>query len=154
MKDKKYIYALDLSLSCVGITIFSNDAKHVLTTSVDTRSEKLHQMKLKIIADCLLNLKSQYLPEMIIIESGFSRYNASTQAVYKCHGLCQYLFYDFPQVFYSPATVKKVVGGKGNIDKDTLKNIIENKYDILFFNTDESDSYAIGLCHFITIGTI
>jgi Holliday junction resolvasome RuvABC endonuclease subunit len=148
----KYIYAFDLSLSCVGITIFGNDAKPVLITSVDTRSEKEHQMKLKIIADFLLDLRKKYEPEKIIVEGGFSRFNASTQAVYKCHGICQYLFSDVPQLFFPPSTIKKIVGGRGNIDKDGLRKIIENKYNVSFSNMDESDSFAVGLCYFIKMG--
>lgn len=144
-----YIYAFDLSLSCVGTTIFSNDAKSILITSVETKSEKLHQMKLKIIADYMLNLRDRYKPEFIIVEGGFSRFNASTQAIYKCHGVCQYLFNDVPQVFYPPSTVKKVVGGKGNMKKDELRQIVENKCNAHFSNNDESDSYAVGLCYFI-----
>jgi Holliday junction resolvasome RuvABC endonuclease subunit len=150
----KYIWALDLSLSCVGISIFDNDAKSVLITSVDTKSEKEHQRKLKIIADYLLLLKEKYEPEKLIIEGGFSRFNASTQAIYKVFGLCQYLFNEIPQIYYQPSTIKKVVGGKGNMTKDDLKMILEKKYNVSFLNTDESDSYAIGLCYFINMGSI
>ena len=40
----KYIYGLDLSMSCSGISIFSNDARPILVTSVDTKIGVNHQM--------------------------------------------------------------------------------------------------------------
>jgi len=144
-----YIFAFDLSLSCVGTTVFSNDARPKLVTSVETKSEKEHQKKLKIIADYMLHLREIYDPDLIIIEGGFSRFNASTQAIYKCHGICQYLYHDIPQIFYPPSTVKKVVGFRGNMKKDDLRKIIQDRCNIHFCNNDESDSYAVGLAYFI-----
>jgi len=151
---KKYIFAFDLALGSSGITIFDNDANVIFITSVDTKSEKLHQMKLNKIAKFLLNLKKRYPPEKIIIERGFYRYAASTEAIYKVCGLVQYLFCEVPQIFYPPMTVKKVVGGKGNIKKDELRKIIEKKYKLSFKNNDESDSCAVGICYFKSKGII
>ena len=151
---KNYIFAFDLALNNSGITLFSNDASMVLITSVDTKSEKSHQMKLNKIAKFLLDLKEKYPPEKIIIERGFYRYAASTEAIYKVCGVVQYLFWDIPQIFYPPMTVKKVVGGKGNMKKDELREIIEKKYNVSFCNTDESDSFAVGICYFKSKGII
>ena len=151
---KKYVLALDLALNSTGATVFSNDAKIIEILSVETKSEKTHQMKLFLIANFLLDLKETYLFEKIIFERGFYRFAASTQAIYKTVGVVQYLFWDVPQIFYPPATVKKVVGGKGNIKKDELRKIIEKKYGVSFKNNDESDSYAVGLCYFISEGII
>ena len=150
----KYIFAFDLALGSTGVTIFSNDASMVLITSVDTKMEKTHPLKLNKIAEFLLDLKEKYPPEKIIIERGFYRYAASTEAIYKVCGLVQYLFWEIPQIFYPPMTVKKVVGGKGNMKKDELREIIEKKYKVSFSNTDESDSFAVGLCYFKSKGII
>jgi len=144
----KYIFAFDLALGSTGVTIFSNDASMVLITSVDTKMEKTHPLKLNKIAEFLLDLKEKYPPEKIIIERGFYRYAASTEAIYKVCGLVQYLFWEIPQIFYPPMTVKKVVGGKGNMKKDELRKVIEKEYKLSFKNDDESDSYAVGLCYF------
>lgn len=149
-----YVFAFDLSMNCVGLTIFSNDGYPILTDSIDTRSEKQHQRKLKLIADNMLYLRSHYLCDCIVVEGGFSRYNASTQAIYKVHGITQYLFEDVKQIFYPPSTVKKIVGGKGNMKKDNLREIVESKYNIQFANNDESDSFAVGLCYFIETNII
>ena len=151
---KKYIIALDLALSRTGATVFSNDAKIISALSVDTKSEKTHPKKLKVIADFLLDLKDKYPPEKVILERGFYRFAGSTQAVYKVFGVAQYLFWEFPQILYPPMTVKKVVGGKGNMKKVELREIIEKKYNVSFENDDESDSCAVGLCYFIKAGII
>jgi Holliday junction resolvasome RuvABC endonuclease subunit len=52
-------------------------------------------------------------------------------------------------------TIKKIVGGKGNMTKDEIKDIIMNKYPkVNFENLDESDSFSVGLCYFIKNGII
>jgi len=151
---KNYIFAFDLAMSVTGITIFDNDAKVLLITSVDTKAEKTHPLKLKIIADFVLELKKKYPPSKIIIERGFYRFAASTEAVFRVHGLINYLFCEVPQILYPPMTVKKVVGGKGNLKKDELREIIEKEYKVSFSNTDESDSFAVGICYFKSNGII
>ena len=151
---KNYIFAFDLALNRSGITIFDNDANVILITSVETKAEKTHPLKLKIIAKFLLDLKKKYPPEKIIIERGFYRYAASTEAIYKVCGVVQYLFWEIPQIFYPPMTVKKVVGGKGNMKKDELREVIEKEYKLSFKNDDESDSFAVGICYFKSKGII
>lgn len=148
---KMSIFAFDLSMSCVGLTVFSNDGMPELVTSIDTKSEKEYSGKLKFIADKVLELKEKYKPEKIVIESGFSRFNTSTQVVFRVHGLINYLFWDVKeQILYAPTTIKKIVGGRGNIKKEELQEVVLNKYpDVKFNNNDESDSFAIGLCYFI-----
>jgi Holliday junction resolvasome RuvABC endonuclease subunit len=150
----EYVYCLDISLSCTGISLFTDDAISFLITSIDTKSGKDHQTKLKIIADKLIELKNNYKPKLIIIESGFTRFNASTQAVYKAHGVCQYLFSDIEQILYAPASVRKIVLNKGNAKKEEIRKFLENKYSVSFQNMDESDSFALGICHFIKEGIL
>jgi len=152
-EEKKYLIAIDLAMGCTGAAIFSNDAEIVLVTSVDTKSEKNHQMKLKRIADFLIEIKKKYPPYTLAVEAGFSRFNKSTQAVYKCHGVAQLIFWDIPQKYYPPCTVKLVAGGRGNLKKKELGEIIKNLYPVINFkNLDETDSVAIALCHFIKVG--
>ena len=151
---KKYIFAFDLAMSVTGITIFDNDANVIEITSVDTKAGKTHPLKLKIIADFVLELKKKYPPDKIIIERGFYRFAASTEAVFRVHGVINYLFWDVPQILYPPMTVKKVVGGKGNLKKEELRDIIEKEYKVSFSNTDESDSFAVGICSLKSKGII
>ena len=150
----KYIFAFDLAMSVTGITNFDNDANVIEITSVDTKAGKTHPLKLKIIADFVLELKKKYPPDKIIIERGFYRFAASTEAVFRVHGVINYLFWDVPQILYPPMTVKKVVGGKGNLKKEELRDIIEKEYKVSFSNTDESDSFAVGICYLKSKGII
>lgn len=150
-----YIYAFDLSLSNSGVCIFTNDGKLVYNTSVDTKCGNNHQEKLKIIGDAFIELRKKYEASKIIVEQGFSRFNQSTQAIFKVNGVCQYLFYDVEQIFYPSSTVKKTVGGRGNITKDELCETIMSKYPgNRFENYDESDAFAVGICYFIKKGIL
>jgi Holliday junction resolvasome RuvABC endonuclease subunit len=142
-------------MSNVGVSIFSNDGTCEHVCSIGTKSGDNHQTKLKHIGRELLKLRKKYSPAKVIIESGFTRYNASTQALYKVHGLVNYLFFDILQIYYAPMTIKKVVGGKGNMKKDEVMNVILGKYpDIKFDNFDESDSFSVGLCYFYKEGVL
>jgi len=146
----KYIWAIDPSLSSSGIAIFGDDAKPIMVTSIDTRSVKTRPEKLKVIADTILDVRKRFSPNLFLYERGFYRFNDSTKALYMVHGIIQYLLWDIEQIGYAPSTIKKVVGGKGNMKKDELREIIEKKFPEIKFSTDdETDAIAIGLCYFI-----
>ena len=144
-----YTYGLDLSLSNSGIAIFSDDAQLIHLTSVDTKSLKDHKEKLQLIGKELLKLKEEYPPKLLVIERGFMRFAASTEAVFKVVGVVQYLFSDIEQLFYSPMTVKKWVAGKGNVKKDEIYRVVSKMYpDIQIEDFDQSDAISVGLCYF------
>jgi Holliday junction resolvasome RuvABC endonuclease subunit len=149
---KKYIYAFDLSMSNTGIAIFdSNDGSLVYLTSIDTKREKNYAGKLKLIADKILELRNKYVVDKVVIENAFSRFNTSTQVLYRVHGLINYLFWDVPeQIYYAATTIKKTVGGRGNLTKEEIKNVVSMKYPGWEFKTDdESDAVSVGDCYFI-----
>ena len=119
--------------------------------TIDTHKEKETKLKLKLIGDDFKKLMKVYPPSVVVIEQGFTRFNASTQAIFRVHGLVNYLFCDYEQIYYPSTTVKKVVGGKGNMSKEELqKSIIEENSRVDFDNYDESDAYAVGLTYFAT----
>jgi crossover junction endodeoxyribonuclease RuvC len=150
-----YIYGLDLSLSNSGIAIFSNDAKLIYLTSIDTKMVKEHQEKLQIIGTGMLKLKKEYPPEKVIFERGFSRFARSTEAVFKVVGLVQYLFSEQEQIFYSPMTIKKIVAGAGNVKKDEVYRVVSKLYpQILMENFDQSDAVSVCVCHFKKTGVM
>jgi Holliday junction resolvasome RuvABC endonuclease subunit len=150
-----YIWAFDISMSRTGISIFSNDGTIQYICSIETKSSDNHQTRLKLIGKELLKLRKLYKPERIVCEAGFTRFNLSTQSIYKCHGVVNYLFSDVEQIYFAPMSIKKIVGGKGNMTKDEIKDVIVNKYpNINFDNLDESDSFSVGLCYFIKNGII
>jgi Holliday junction resolvasome RuvABC endonuclease subunit len=152
---KKYVYALDLSQNSSGVCIFTNDGEFVKVFTIDTNSEKETKLKLKIIGNEFKRIAKEYPPETIIIEQGFTLYNPSTQAIFRVQGVVCFLFADFEQIYYPASTVKKVVGGKGNMTKEEVHDAILKKYPKLKFNNyDESDAYAVGLTYFLKQGII
>lgn len=152
--NETYVYALDLSLNSTGVCIFTNDGKIVEIMTIDTHKEKETKLKLKLIGDDFKKLMKAYPPSVVVIEQGFTRFNASTQAIFRVHGLVNYLFCDYEQIYYPSTTVKKVVGGKGNMSKEELqKSIIEENSRVDFDNYDESDAYAVGLTYFASRNT-
>ncbi len=155
MEEKiKYIWGCDLSLSNTGITILNaKDGSHIFTTSIDTKSEVNTQMKLRKIGVELLKLKDEYWPDVIVIENGFTRFNISTQQLYRCHGLVNYLFWDIKQVYYASTTIKKVLTQKGNSPKDKVRDIVMLNFPNLKINNlDESDSVGIVMVWMIENG--
>ena len=95
-------------------------------------------------------LLDKYKPEKIIIEQGFTRFNKSTQALFRVHGLANYIFWKYEQIYYPSTTIKKIVGGKGNIGKKQLREIIKLEHPEISFNSyDESDAFATGKTYFI-----
>jgi len=150
-----YIYSFDLSLSNSGVCIFDKKGNPIKIMSIPTTSKMEHKDRLKIIADNWLELRRQYSTDLIILESGFSRHAASTQAIFKVVGLTQYLFSDCSQFTYAPSTVKKIICGNGRADKIEVQEKIMKLYpDLKFDNMDQSDSVGIGLCWFIEQGII
>jgi Holliday junction resolvasome RuvABC endonuclease subunit len=152
----KYVWGLDLSLSNSGISVFTIDGQFVYVTSIDTsKIKKNHAGKLSKIGEEILILKEKYYPEITIYERGFSRFNNSTQAVFKVFGVVQYLLSDTEQIEYPSTIIKKTVGGMGNMKKDDLRNVIIKKYGhIGFDNLDQSDSFAIAVCYFMKMGVL
>lgn len=147
--NETYVYALDLSLNSTGVCIFTNDGKIVEIMTIDTHKEKETKLKLKLIGDDFKKLIKTYPPSVVVIEQGFTRFNASTQAIFRVHGLVNYLFCEYEQIYYPSTTVKKIIGGKGNMSKEELqKAIIEENSKLVFDNYDESDAYAVGLTYF------
>lgn len=139
-----YIYGLDLSMSCTGVTIFNSETlEPVLITSIPTKDKETHGKRLYTIAKELVNLKKQYAPKRVIIERTFHRFPVSTGVLYRVHGIANYVFYDVEQVYYSPKEVKAAII-KGNATKELVRKKIEKEYpEISFKNDDESDAMAL-----------
>jgi Holliday junction resolvasome RuvABC endonuclease subunit len=133
-----------------GVTIFNLETKqplHIL--SIPTNKKHTHGKRLYIIGQELIKLKDKYPPSIIAIERGFSRFNTSTQVIYRVHGLVNYLFYDVEQIYYPPKKVKEAII-RGDATKKLVRHAIESKYpDVKFDDEDQSDSFAIGITYLI-----
>lgn len=136
-----------------GVTIFDlNTFKPVLITSISTshfKKSATHGQKLKYIEDELINISKDYHPKVICIERGFSRFNTSTQVIYRVHGVVNKLFHDYEQIYYPPKTVKEAIC-RGDATKKYVKETILKVFPgIEFNNEDESDSFAVALTYLI-----
>jgi Holliday junction resolvasome RuvABC endonuclease subunit len=150
---EKFVYALDLSLNSTGICIFTNDGRFVEAMTIDTHKETETKFKLKLIGEKFIELIRKYSPELVVIEQGFTLFNKSTQAIFRVHGVANYIFCSYEQIYYPATIVKKTCGGAGNLKKEELREIIRVEYpDIEFKTLDESDAFAIGRTYFIKKG--
>lgn len=137
-------------MSSTGVSVFDEKGNPVEIISIQTTSKMEHKDRLKTIADKLLELKSKYPTNLIILESGFSRHALSTQAIFKTLGVVSYIFCDATQKSYAPSSVKKIITGDGRSDKSVVQQRILKKFPKLKFNNeDESDSAAVICCWFI-----
>ena len=150
MKNELYIHAYDISLSSSGVTIFSDEGEWIETTCIKTNSNDTHGIRLRTIGNRVLEIRKKYPCSVLICEQGFSRFSTSTQAIFKTNGVISYLYYDVEQIFYPPATVKKIITTRGNAKKDEVANILKLNYpDISYQNDDESDSFAVAITYLL-----
>lgn len=133
-----------------GVTIFNLETKEpIYISSIPTNKKHTHGKRLYIIGQELIKLKDKYSPSIIAIERGFSRFNTSTQVIYRVHGLINYLFHDVDQVYYPPKKIKEAIV-RGDASKKLVREKIEKKYpDVKFDDEDQSDSFAIALTYLI-----
>lgn len=163
-EKKYYIWGLDISMSCTGLTIYDLEAnKFVEVTSFSTekirmvkalRGRHLNAVKLKAIHDWCMEMREKYPPYDVAIERMFSRFNASTQTIAKATGVIQLAINDLPQELYPPKKVKEHIL-HGDATKAQVAKEIHKRYpDIEFANEDESDSFAVLLTHLIARGIL
>ena len=152
---KRKMMAIDPSLTSTGVAIFStavaDGVPELLSVhSIETKyaEDSSRAWKLYFIAQQLEELKEKYHPEIIVYESGFSRFIKATQALYQVQGIMLVVFRDIPMISYAPSSVKKSVAGKGNVKKEVVRDIIARRYPLIEFrNMDETDAIAVGLHH-------
>lgn len=151
--SEKFLYGLDLSLSCTGIAIVSLRTKEpVLITSIKTKQNKQlneyndHKERLKIITDTYDELINTYPVHAVAIEYPFVKFNKSTKAVMKVHGVTQRWFYNYPQYFYAPTTIKATITGNGQAKKEIVEQVLKRMFpNTKFKNSDESDALGVAV---------
>ncbi len=146
---KTYVYALDLSLNRTGVAIFTNNGNLVECFSIDTTKEKDLRGKLVIIANSYLETIKKYSPSVVVMEQGFTKYNTSTQMIFRCFGLTNYIFAEYEQITIPSSTIKKIITGRGNAKKEEVREYVSKEYpQIETNNLDESDAVATGIAYF------
>ncbi len=151
-------FALDLSLSSPGFAILAvteTGVPIVLETShVKTKVSKSHGYRLGEISEEIDRYITQYQPEHIVREKGFSRFAATTQALFKVVGVSDlYAHMRMDKVISEipVTTVKKAVTGSGKATKDevadAVRKILRLDKPDFFATDDESDACAVGLAY-------
>lgn len=147
------IIAFDLSLLNTGVAVFDDAGNCIKLLSIDTKKDEGHPKKLKTLEKQLMSLKRKYKPSLIVMEQSFTRFNASTQAIFKVRGVVELIFYNVEQISYHATSIRKEVIGKGNAKKPEVQEyILKNYPDIKFDDFDQSDAFAVGLCYFKKVG--
>jgi len=154
----RILMAIDPSLSCTGVAIFDTSdsdvwpPKLISTYTIETKTPKnmSRARKLSIIAKRFRELKDEYKPDVMVYESGFSRFVKSTQALYQVQGVMLLIFNEIETLSYAPSSVKKTICGKGNVKKDFVREAVEEIYPKEeFANNDETDAVAVGI-HYLS----
>lgn len=165
MTFKHVTLAMDLSLSQPGFAILAitdEDTPILLEKSyVKTRQAAKHGEKLSQIQTEIRRYFDAYNPEYVVREKSFSRFAASTQAIYKVNGVCDLTAYEYGHKAIdeiAATSVKKLVTGNGKASKDCVMASVIERMQIeqadYFANDDESDAVAVGLAYYIREGLI
>jgi Holliday junction resolvasome RuvABC endonuclease subunit len=135
-------------MEITGLVIFDIDTyEPVLIASIHTNPKQPHGQRLHHLRTEIVRLGKPYVPTDVAIERGFSRYNNTTQVIFRAHGVAQELLYMYPQTVYPPKKVKLIVAGKGDATKRKVMEVINQKYpNITFEDDNQSDAFAVGIC--------
>lgn len=109
---------------------------------VKTRQKDTHGIRLKTQGDVFLSLLEEFKPIVVGIEKGFTNHNNSTQIIFRVHGVANYSFCDYEQIYYQNKTVKKFFTGNGNAGKPEMMEEVKKRYGIEVTN-DEADAIAV-----------
>lgn len=157
LPEGRYLYALDLSLESTGVVIFNLDTyEAVAKRSIRTNPDETDGERLATIVSGLRQYAKDYPVSVVVMERAFvSRaFNKSTEQLFRVHGVINYLFYKYPQIYYAPSTIKKTITGNGKATKEAVLKAIQAAYPDEDFkdngkDSDVSDAYAVGLTYLI-----
>lgn len=111
------------------------------------------QVKLALISSKIKELVAKYQPlhKEVFVESGFTKFNKETQALYAARGAFESELSSYDIVEFSPNEIKKEIGNHGHATKEVVaENLCKIfKVDMDYFETDnESDAVAVGYLGF------
>lgn len=151
----KWTYFIDASTTNTGITMLRDDNKKLIVTSINFSKYKAnkklskaecHVEKFHHIKTILDDFTKKYPPMKTIYMEGIfvkPAFLNSSEVLLKFHGFLIGYFIDYNIVYYPPKTIKKLITGNGNANKEDIRKVLEMKYQIDFNNYDESDSLAV-----------
>src|SRR5699024_746746 len=164
MTFKDITFAMDLSLNGPGFAVLAVAPEgHPILLEKSHLKPKgtTHGRKLGQISEEIDRYLCEYSPEHIVREKGFSRFAATTQALYKVVGIADlYAYMRMEKTIHeiAPTSVKKIVTGSGKASKGDVQEAVIRRLQIdkpdFFANDDESDAVAVGLAYFIQKGLV
>src|SRR5690625_5982565 len=164
MAFKETTFAMDLSLNGPGFAVLAvTDSGELILLEKSHLKPKgtTHGRKLGQISEEIDRYLCEYSPEHIVREKGFSRFAATTQALYKTVGVSDlYAYMRMEKTVHeiAPTSVKKIVAGNGKASKDDVQEAVIRRLQIdkpdFFANDDESDACAVGVAYFIQKGLV
>lgn len=156
-----YIYGLDPSLKNSGVVIIDKDTKEVVyvggirTDNIkdykNLPEEMRNPKKLRFIYEELIKLTRKYPPSVAVIERGFTRFNKSTQVVFRVHGIFNLVFSEVDNIYYPAKTIRETLY-KGNATKEEVADILSKHLNITFNSDDESDAMAVAYAYLVKNG--
>jgi crossover junction endodeoxyribonuclease RuvC len=162
------ILGIDPSLTCTGLALLrenNNELKLLNTTSLKTlpKSKKIkgniiHHPIQERLYDFNIELKKllyDFIPNLIVIEEPVVFHN-SKGVINVSYLIGTIIMQSVNTVgtnnllMLNPSTVKKVITGKGNADKELIKKCVSETYnfDLSGLNNDEVDAIAIAITGF------
>lgn len=156
--------ALDLSLNGPGfavIAVFEGKPILLEKSHIVSRASAKHGEKLTVIGAEIERYFKAYSPNHVVREKGFSRFAATTQALFKVVGVSEIVAYEFGHKAVAeipPTTVKKAITGSGKASKDEVAaevlRILQIEQADYFDTDDESDAAAVGITYLRQKGLI
>lgn len=88
--------------------------------------------------------------EEITFHSGVEAAHVYGAVSMKLMEICEH--FKIPYTGMYPSTIRKIAFGKGNVGKDFVKRVLQNRFNVEFKKEDESDAVACGLAYLIKAG--
>jgi crossover junction endodeoxyribonuclease RuvC len=108
-----------------------------------------HQVKLALINAKAQELVAKYQPiyPTVFVEKGFTRFNKSTQAIFKAKGALEVALLAFHIEEMPPSEVRKLIADYGALNKVEVEAAIRQllRIEKEFESDDESDAIAVAL---------
>lgn len=147
------IVFVDPSLCNTGVVVFDDTGRWLESLSIDTNRDNPYPLRLKKIEKLLKRIKTKYKPYLLIGEEGFTRFNKSTQAVYRARAIVEVTFWNVKQEFYPATKVRKRIFERGNIPKEQIKDLLCAEFpQITIEDSDQADALALALFYFTEKG--
>lgn len=138
------IVGLDLSMTKCGVAILDDSGDLIYSELLKPKASLSHGKKLAYYYHEFNKLITEYEPTDVVIEAGISRFNKSTQAIFRVHGIANMAFRNINQTYVNIMTVKKDFTGNGKADKDAMIREVGRRFGVTV-SDDEADAIAVAL---------